>query len=106
MVELILKVFDFNLDEVELSDEQVDNLTAEEIQQNDWRVVVMTTSASDTITDKDREKIKHQVCSQFKGIVHMDKLDTKYFGKNTYECAAFYYPKSDSSPAGSRFVLG
>tara|TARA_R100000458_G_C8200685_1_gene191329 strand:- start:411 stop:731 length:321 start_codon:yes stop_codon:yes gene_type:complete len=106
MVELILKVFDFNLDEVELSAEQLDNLTAEEIQQNDWRVVIMTTSASDTITDKDREKIKHQVLSHYAGIVEMEKLTSKYFGKNTYECVAFYYPKSDSMPAGSRFVLG
>ena len=106
VISLVSKVYDFNLDEVELSAEQMDNLTATELKSNDWRYVVITTDASSVIKPEVREKIKHQVCSQFSGIVELVKLDTKYHGKHIYECVSFYYPKSDKMPSGTTFTLG
>lgn len=72
-VQVVLKVFDFNLDEVELPDEDIINLTPEEIRSNDWRVVVMAYDPSSVLTDEDRDTAKHCLQAQYPGSVHMEK---------------------------------
>ena len=102
-VKVGLKVFDFNLDEVELPDEDIIHLTPEEISSNDWRVVVMAYDPSSVLTDKDRDTAKQCLQAQYQGSVHMEKLTDKFFGSGTHECVAVYYKKSEKLPSGPTF---
>jgi|TARA_Y100000289_G_scaffold65480_1_gene79157 hypothetical protein len=103
--ELTMTVVDNDLSVVELTEDELNNLSAKDIQQNDWRVLFLA-DVGDTIDEETIASIKHQAQSQWTGIVYMDKLTLKYLGSAEHSCVAFRYTTASSKPkVGIRFKV-
>jgi len=92
-----LVVCDQDLSPIDMSEEEQDSLTADEIRSKGLRVCYVVDS-DDFITDKDQEELKHLAQSRWTGIVFMKNLDKKYLGSNVHPVVGFFYDSKGTKP--------
>ena len=100
---LVTMVFLPSLKKSDLTDEQITNLTSEEIKANGYRYCLVATDANVVISADDIESAKHTIQAKFQGIQHMDGLDAKYVGGTLYDSITFYFSESTTLPSGPAF---